>query len=315
MSGELVVVSTPIGNMGDLSPRAIEALAQADVVLAEDTRHTGQLLKRAGVVTKRLVSLHGHNEMRRLPELLGELEAGRRLVLVADAGTPAVSDPGGRLIRAAAEAGAVVTAVPGPSAVLAALVVSGMGGGRFCFEGFLERAGVARAGQLARVAASSCPSVIFESPLRTLAALSDLRDACGPEREVSVSRELTKLYEETWRGSLGEAAGHFSGGAPRGEIVVVVGASPPADPEAQRPGDEVLLAEVAALVAAGQSRRDAAGAVAKEHGLRRRVVYELATGPGRPGPDDSAESSRWRKAQPGEDGPGCGAQGGCGEAR
>ncbi|MGH9296111.1 MAG: SAM-dependent methyltransferase, partial [Acidimicrobiales bacterium] len=169
-----------------------------------------------------------------------------------------------------------VTAVPGPSSVLAALVVSGMGGGRFSFEGFLDRRGRGRAEGLLRVAASDCPSVIFESPLRTAATLADLAGACGDERQVAVCRELTKLYEETWRGTLSAAAARFSESPPRGEIVVVVGATAPRVPPCDRPSDEALAVEVDRLVEAGRSRRDAAALVAAAHGLRRRLVYELA---------------------------------------
>jgi len=276
-SGELVVVSTPIGNVADLSPRAAATLAGADIVCCEDTRHTGAMLKRLGIAPRRLLSLHAHNEEERLPMLLEALTGGRTVALVSDAGTPAVSDPGGRLVAAAAEAGLLVSVVPGPSAVLAALVVSGMEISRFRFEGFLPRKGGSRAARLAEIAASPSPSVCYEAPHRVAATLADLAEACGPERRVAVCRELTKLHEEVRRSSLGEAAAHSAATTPRGEFVLVVAGADRADRETL-PDPEGLAEAVEALVVSGASRRDAIREVAERRGLPRRAVYEAALG-------------------------------------
>jgi len=225
--GELLVVATPIGNLGDLSPRAIDVLKTADLVCAEDTRHTGLMLRRLGVVPRRLLSVHAHNERQRVPEVLRELSAGSRVALVTDAGTPGVSDPGDRVVRAAIEAGFRVGVVPGPSAALAALVVSGLATERWCFEGFLPRQGRARSARLAAVAAETDRAVVlFEAPYRAARLLDDLAQACGGERPGAVCRELTKVHEEVWRGSLSDLAGRARAVSPRGEHVIVVGASP-----------------------------------------------------------------------------------------
>jgi 16S rRNA (cytidine1402-2'-O)-methyltransferase len=277
--GQLVVVSTPIGNLGDLSPRAAATLSGADIVCCEDTRHTGAMLKRLGVPTQRLLSLHAHNEAERLPRLLDELAAGRTVALVSDAGTPAISDPGERIVAAAAEAGFRVSVVPGPSAVLAAVVMSGMGLGRWRYEGFLPRKGGGRRDRLADIAASPCPSVCYESPQRLLATLRDLAAACGADRRVAVCREMTKMHEEVRRSTLADAAVHFGERAPRGEIVIVVdGAHEGAVPVPVPTADD-LSAAVEVLVGGGSSRRDAVRDVAAALGIRRSVVYEAATGP------------------------------------
>lgn len=225
--GRLVVVATPIGNLGDLSPRATEALAEADYIYCEDTRRTIKLLNHASIKGPRLVSHHRFNEASSTAAALERLGQGACIALVSDAGTPVVSDPGARLVRAAVAAGVPVGTVPGPSAALAALVVSGLATERWCFEGFLPRTGRQRRERLAAVASDTeRASVIFESPYRVVRALADLAEACGPERPVAVCRELTKLHEETWRGTLGEALSHWQGRTPRGEFVLVVG--PPA---------------------------------------------------------------------------------------
>jgi 16S rRNA (cytidine1402-2'-O)-methyltransferase len=271
--GRLVIVATPIGNLGDLSPRAVEVLASADLVCCEDTRRTRGLLSHAGVTGQRLLSLHARNEMERLPQVLGHLAAGRTVAVVSDAGTPTVSDPGARLVAAAVAAGAEVTVVPGPSAALAALVVSGLPTARFCFEGFLARRGSERRRRLQALATEERTIVIHEAPGRLAATLSDLAGLCGPDRAVVVARELTKLHEEVWRGTLGRAAQEFGAREVRGEVVVVLaGAEPPADS-----ADEAAV--VAALqrhVDGGASWRDAAGAVAAELGVPRRRVYDHA---------------------------------------
>lgn len=222
--GRLVVVATPIGNLGDLSPRATEALSCADYIYCEDTRRTLKLLSHGGIKGPRLVAHHRFNEAATTALALERLGQGATITLVTDAGTPVVSDPGSRLVRAALGAGAAVETVPGPSAVLAALVVSGLATERWCFEGFLPRSGRHRAERLAAVAAETARAcVIFEAPYRLQRSLVDLAEACGAERPVAVSRELTKVHEQTWRGPLGDAVAYWATRAPRGEFVVVVG--------------------------------------------------------------------------------------------
>ena len=271
--GALVVVGTPIGNLGDLSPRAVAALAGADVVYAEDTRHSRKLLSHAGITGVPLRSLHEHNEAERLDEVVAAVAGGRSVVLVSDAGMPAVSDPGARAVAAVAAAGLPVTVVPGPSAVLAALVASGLATDRFCFEGFLARSGRDRKAQLAALATEPRTSVLFEAPGRVGATLADLATACGGGRRVAVARELTKLHEEVWRGTLDEAVAWAEGGV-RGEVVLVLAAAQPA--EAVEVDDAVLADEVAAALAAGARTREAADEVAGRHGVPRRRVYALA---------------------------------------
>jgi 16S rRNA (cytidine1402-2'-O)-methyltransferase len=272
-AGTLVLVSTPIGNLGDLSPRAVETLAQADVVCCEDTRRTRGLLTHAGLRGVRLVSLHGHNEMARVDAVLAHLAEGRTVAVVSDAGTPAVSDPGGRLVSAAVAAGATVTTVPGPSAALAALVVSGLPTDRFCFEGFLARRGGDRRRRVEAVAHEARTVVLFEAPGRLVATLGDLLEACGPDRAVAVARELTKVHEEVWRGNLADACTTFAGRDVRGEVVVVLAG----DPDAGRaPDDAELAGALRGRLEAGDTLRDAAGAVAAELGVSRRRAYDLA---------------------------------------
>ena len=221
-AGLLVVVSTPIGNLGDLSPRAVETLGRADLICCEDTRRTRGLLTHAGISGRRLMSLHVRNEGARLPEVLSELASGKTVAVVSDAGTPTVSDPGGRLVAAAVAAGVEVTAVPGPNAGLMALVVSGLATDRFCFEGFLARRGSDRRRRLEALGTEERTTVIHEAPGRLAATLADLAAACGPDRDVVVARELTKLHEEVWRGRLAAAVGEFEAREVRGEVVVVL---------------------------------------------------------------------------------------------
>jgi 16S rRNA (cytidine1402-2'-O)-methyltransferase len=268
-----VLVATPIGNLGDLAPRAVEALAGATVIAAEDTRRTRALLSHAGVSlsSSRLVALHGHNEADMSARLVAEMEAGARVAYVTDAGMPGISDPGERLVRAALERGLPVEAVPGPSAALTALVISGLPTSRFVFEGFLPRKGAERAARLAALATEERTTVIFESPRRLAATLGDLAAALGPERPVAVARELTKMFETVWRGTLGEAAA--GGPEPRGEQAIVIG---PAAPRPE-PGDDQVVDALRRELAEGASKRDAASAVARRLGVSRRRAYELAT--------------------------------------
>jgi len=271
--GALVLVGTPIGNLGDLSPRAVAALSGADVVYCEDTRHSRKLLTHSGIVGASLRSLHEHNETDRIDEVIARVGGGATVVLVSDAGMPGVSDPGSRLVAAVAAAGLTVSVVPGPSAVLAALVTSGLPTDRFCFEGFLPRSGRERKERLAAVAAEPRTTVLFEAPGRLAATLGDLAAVAGTDRPVAVARELTKLHEELWRGTAGEAAA-WAGAAPvRGEVVVVVGGSPTEEVEV---ADDALLAALGLRLAGGERTRGAVDAVAAEFGVGRRRVYQLA---------------------------------------
>jgi 16S rRNA (cytidine1402-2'-O)-methyltransferase len=272
VAGGLILVASPIGNLGDLTPRAVETLDAADVILCEDTRRTRALLTHAGVSAgRRLVALDAHREAASVKQVLAWIAEGKQVAVVSDAGMPAVSDPGARLVAAVAAAGGSVGVVPGPSAVLAALVVSGLPTDRFCFEGFLPRKGRERRSRLADLAAEERTSVLFESPLRVAATLAELAAACGPDRPVAVVRELTKLHEEVWRGALGRAAELAAASTPRGEHVIVVGGH--SGPEV---ADEDLEEAVARCLEEGSSARDAATAVAARLGVGRRRAYEAA---------------------------------------
>jgi 16S rRNA (cytidine1402-2'-O)-methyltransferase len=269
--GTLYVVATPIGNLGDVTLRALEVLRSVPLVAAEDTRLTRRLWARHGIDT-RLVSYHARSPERRQAELLDHLAGGADLALVTDAGTPLVSDPGGELVAAWAARGGAVVAVPGASAVLAALVASGLPAARWGFEGFLPRRGRERRERLARVSADERATVLFEAPNRAAATLADLAAACGAERRAALCRELTKLHEEVWRGSLGELAERAAGGPLRGEVTIVVaGAEPGAGftPLTLEAG----LAQVDSLVAEGWSRSSAAREVAQRTGLPRRDLF------------------------------------------
>lgn len=266
----LHVVATPIGNMGDITRRAVETLEKADVIACEDTRVTGGLLKRLGLKGK-LVPYHEHNAARMRPELLQRLRDGQRVVLVSDAGTPLVSDPGFKLVREAADAGLRVQAAPGASALLAALMVAGLPTDRFMFAGFPPNKAKARATFLTDLAAVPATLVFYESAKRLADSLAAMAAAFGP-REAAVCRELTKLHEEVRRAPLTDlAAAYAAEGPPKGEIVVVVG--PPAPAAAPGPEDVDALLRAAL---AGKSVRDAAAEVAAVTGLKKRQVYARA---------------------------------------
>jgi 16S rRNA (cytidine1402-2'-O)-methyltransferase len=267
--GTLWLVATPIGNLGDLPPRAVDVLGACALVCCEDTRRTGKLLQHAGVRAERLAVANEHTESSRIGEVLDLLDAGSDVAVVTDAGTPGVSDPGERLVRAALDAGHRVSSVPGPAAAVMALVISGLPTGRFAFEGFLPRSGRDRAARLAEVAAERRTVVLYEAPHRIERTLADLRGACGDDRPVSVSRELTKLYEETLRGTLGTV----DVGEPRGEYVVVLGGAPV---DHTPPDDDAVRAELRAELARGASTRDAAAAVAARLRVPKKLAYALA---------------------------------------
>lgn len=285
--GVLFLVATPIGNLGDVTLRAIETLRSVPLIAAEDTRVTRRLLTRHDIHT-RVTSYHARSGAARSAELLRHLGAGADLALVTDAGTPGISDPGTELGAAWAALGGRVEAIPGASAVLVAVAVSGLAGPRWSFEGFLPRSGRDRRERLARIAADERGSVIFEAPRRLPATIDDLVEACGPERPAAICRELTKLHEQVIRGSLGDLRDALAGGAipVLGEAVIVVGsvdrtagaASAPASEDGDRSNTalEAALARVEALVADGSSRADAARKVAAETGLTRRRLYRVA---------------------------------------
>ncbi|MFQ5558229.1 MAG: 16S rRNA (cytidine(1402)-2'-O)-methyltransferase, partial [Acidimicrobiales bacterium] len=246
-------------------------LGRADLVCCEDTRRTGRLLEHAGVSARRLLRVDEHTESDAVAEILGLLDAGATVAVVSDAGLPGISDPGEKLVEAAVAGGHAVTIVPGPSAVLAALTVSGLPTGRFVFEGFLPRKGPARARRLHEIGAERRTVVLYESPHRLARTLTDLAEACGEQRRAVVARELTKLHEELVRGPLVELR-EWASARVRGEVVVVIeGAAAPAGAD-----DQVLLAAVRESLVAGVSRRDAAAAVAEAHGVSRRRVYDLS---------------------------------------
>lgn len=270
VAGRLVLVATPLGNMSDLSPRAAATLGSADAVACEDTRHTRQLLRLAGVEAPRLVAVHQHNEAAMVAAILERLRQGETVAVVSDAGTPGVSDPGERLVRAAAAAGFDVSVVPGPSAAISALVVSGLPSGRWVFEGFLPRKGTDRRARLEAAAADRRTVVLFEAPHRLGDTLADLVRVCGPERPVVLVRELTKLHEEVWRGTLAEAVALDS--RARGEYVIVLGGAPaPAEVS-----DSAIEAALGDELSSGSDRRGAVASVAAALGVPKRRVYDAA---------------------------------------
>lgn len=266
----LWIAATPIGNLGDASVRLREALASAAVIAAEDTRHTSQLLRLLGVHTQaELIALHDHNERERAAQLV-DRAATDEVVLVSDAGMPTVSDPGFRVVQLAAERGVDVSVIPGPSAVMTALAVSGLPTDRFAFEGFLPRKAGERARALAALAGEPRTLLFFESPGRAADTLDALALALGPDRPAAVCRELTKLHEEVRRGSLAELAEWAAGGV-RGEVVLVVGGAP-----ARAVAPEAALAEVLTRVASGDRLKDAAREVAEATGLASKALYAAA---------------------------------------
>jgi 16S rRNA (cytidine1402-2'-O)-methyltransferase len=268
--GMLYVVSTPIGNLGDISARAIETLKQVNVVLAEDTRHSRPLLQRFDIATP-LLSYHEHNEARTASALVARMVAGESMALISDAGTPLLSDPGARLVAAALEAGIRVVPIPGASALLSALVASGISASRFTFYGFLERKGAERASALEEIASLAHTAVLYEAAPRVAHTLRELTEAGCGDRLGSVARELTKQFEEVRRGTLRELAAYYEGSPPRGEVVIVIEGAKPAEPD-----ESVARDQARALRAAGISARDVARALVADQGIARNVAYRLA---------------------------------------
>ena len=270
--GALVVVATPIGNLGDLSPRAVEALASVDAIACEDTRRTRKLLSHSGIATPSLLTVNDHTEASQVRAVLERLDHGERVAVVADAGTPGSSDPGERLVAAAVAAGLPVEVVPGPSAAIAALVVSGLPTGRFCFEGFLPRKGGGRRERLDALRTERRTSVLYEAPHRVRETVSELAETLGSLRRVAILRELTKLHEEVWRGTLAGATEHLAAVEPRGEYVIVLGGA-----EApQAPDDDEVRRALQAHLDAGTAKKSAISDVARDLSVPKRRVYEIA---------------------------------------
>lgn len=270
-TGVLVLAATPIGDPRDAAPRLAQEIAGADVVAAEDTRRLRRLCAELGVTPGgSVVSYHEHNEASRTPELVERLRGGARVVVVTDAGMPSVSDPGYRLVSAAIESGVLVTCVPGPSAVLMALAVSGLPVDRFCFEGFLPRKGGERARALSALAGERRTMVFFEAPHRIEVSLRAMAEAFGPDRPAAVCRELTKTYEEVRRGGLAELADWAAEGV-RGEITVVVGGATP-----RATSVEEALPGIQERVAAGERLKDVCAEVAAQTGLSKKALYDAA---------------------------------------
>lgn len=268
----LVLVATPIGNLGDLSPRASEELAGADVIACEDTRRTGRLLAHAGIAGKELRAVNEHNEVEAAASLVARIRSGERVAYVTDAGTPGVADPGECLVRAAADADCTVTIVPGPSAPLAAVAVSGLASGRFVYEGFLPRRGAARTARLAELAASARAVVLLEAAHRCERTATDLAGSFGVGRQAVAVRELTKLHEEIWRGTLGELADWAASGL-KGELVLVIAGAPRAGPATD--SDIAAAFEAERVATPGATVRDLTFAVAVALGVSRRRVYDV----------------------------------------
>lgn len=271
MAGTLYVVATPLGNLGDLSPRAADTLKNVAAVAAEDTRHTKTLITHVGSHAE-LISFHAHSSERALERILDLLGTGKDVALVTDAGTPTVSDPGATLVAAARARDIPVATIPGPTAVAAALAVSGLPADRYAFFGFLPRKGTDRRRLLDLVARSEWTAVVFEAPNRVADLLSDLAEVCGDDRPVAVSREMTKVFEETRAGTLADLAGYYADAPPRGEVTIVVSGTGKAAPE-EVPIDPEVRAR--ALLAQGMTRKDVADQIAEETGISRNAAYKL----------------------------------------
>ena len=272
MSGQLILVATPIGNLGDISERMKQVLEQADLIACEDSRHSGRLVKHMGITSPKYIVVNDHTERDACNGIVEAIMGGKTIALITDAGTPGISDPGSVVVQAVIAAGLSVTAVPGPAALIMALIISGIPTTRFVFEGFLPRSGRDRAERLADIASEMRTVIFYEAPHRIARTLNDLAVACQPDRLIAVTRELTKMHEEVWRGSVSEAALHFATVEAMGEFVVVLAAA-----EAPLPADEDLIKE--ALVrefSTGLSTRDAVDAVVKKTSAPKRVVYALA---------------------------------------
>lgn len=272
MSGTLVLVSTPIGNLGDMSPRAIDALRSAALICCEDTRHSGKLLGHFGVRGVPLAVCNEHTEAECSQQVVDLLDTGRDVAVITDAGTPGISDPGARLVNTVLDAGHPVSAVPGPAALVMALVISGFDTTRFVFEGFLPRTGSDRTTRLAEIAAERRTVVLYEAPHRIVKSINDLATALDPTRQVAIVRELTKLHETSWRGTIADAVLHVTSVAPRGEYVIVVDGAAP-DPAVT---DDDVRHALRVSLAGGATRKDAVATVMAATGAPKRRIYDIA---------------------------------------
>lgn len=273
MSGTLTLVPTPIGNLSDISPRCRQALEEADFIAAEDTRVTLKLLNHLGI-KKPLVSYYEHNKEFSGRKIVERILAGENCAQVSDAGSPAISDPGEDLVRLCAESGISVTAVPGPCAAITALSISGLPTGRFTFEGFLSTTKKTRAAHLKSLQEERRTMIFYEAPHKLCATLTDLEQAFGAQRRISLCRELTKLHEEVLRMTLREAVAYYAEQPPRGEFVLIVEGAPEAREEGV--SMEAALARIAALTESGVSKKDAVRQVAQETGLPKNALYDAA---------------------------------------
>ncbi len=268
----LYVVATPIGNLEDMTFRAVKILQTVDVIAAEDTRHTGRLLQHFQIKTPQ-VSYHEHNRSSRIPELLEELSNGKAIALVTDAGVPGISDPGYELVKVCIEAGIPVVPIPGANAAITALSAAGLPTDRFVFEGFLSAKGQQRRSHLESLETESRTLIFYESPHRLRETLQDFAEIFGTSRQIVLARELTKLYEEFWRGTIEEAIAHYSQREPQGEYTLLVAGTPPTQPQLS---EEELKAELLAIMSQGISRSQASRQLAKVTSLPRRQLYQLA---------------------------------------
>jgi 16S rRNA (cytidine1402-2'-O)-methyltransferase len=270
----LWLVATPIGNMDDLSPRAVSVLRAATVICCEDTRHSGTLLKRIGATPQRLIVTNDHTEHDAISDVLALLSEHAVVAVISDAGTPAMSDPGQRLVAAAAQAGYPIYATPGPVAFVVAAAISGLPTERIAFDGFLPRSGAERRERLTEVARERRTLVLYEAPHRLVKTLTDLLNTCGPDRTIVLARELTKLHEEVWRGTLADAVQHANTVEPRGEYALVLA---PYVSDTVDVSDADILTELQQRVSRGLSKRDAIDEVTAALGVPRKRVYALAT--------------------------------------
>jgi 16S rRNA (cytidine1402-2'-O)-methyltransferase len=270
--GTLYIVGTPIGNLEDITFRAVRILQNVDLIAAEDTRHTGKLLQHFQIQTGQ-ISYHEHNRSSRIPELLEHLTNGKAIALVSDAGMPGISDPGYELVKACVEAGIPVVPIPGASAAITALSASGLATDRFVFEGFLSAKTQQRREYLESLQTESRTLIFYESPHRLRDTLQDLRETLGSDRQIVLARELTKFYEEFWRGTIADAISHYSQREPQGEYTLVVGGTPPSQPQLTQ---AQLKAELEQIMRQGISRSQASRQLAKFTSLPRRQIYQLA---------------------------------------
>ena len=273
MSGKLIVVGTPLGNLGDITDRARESLGAADLLLCEDTRRTGRLISKLGLPTPPMLVANEHTEHGVVDRMLGALAEGKNVVLATDAGMPAISDPGNRLIFAAAEAGFEIDVAPGPTALIVGLVLSGLPTDRFVFEGFLPRRGQERARRLGEIGRELRTVILYEAPHRLVRTLEDLAEVCGQDRMAAAARELTKMHQDVQRGTLDSLHAHFFDTPPKGEFVLIIG---PVSAAPRVRSDEDLVRLLKAEIDDGASTRDAVSLVSTLTGESKRRVYELA---------------------------------------